>query len=92
MGLRAALLTADLNRLEEAARWRRFLFFCAPLLDSAWGGKWAGEGKIKALSRDARQVLVCTSFFREIGPAIASRIVSRVEAATWQSKKDTLWR
>ena len=25
----------------------------------------AGEGKIKGLSRDARQVIVCTSFFRE---------------------------
>lgn len=70
---------------------RRFLFFLLAGLGlrSGWG-RGVGEGKIKALSRDARQVIVCTSFFREAWESVGSGIVSRVEAAIWQSKTDTL--
>jgi hypothetical protein len=36
-----------------------------------------GESKIKALSRKARQVIVCTSFFEEIGKVWASQDISQ---------------
>jgi len=38
-------------------------------------GREAGEDKIKGLSRDARQVIVCTSFLRERGRRGARLIV-----------------
>lgn len=69
---------------------RRSLFFCSTVGKEALIGEGGGEGKIKALSRDARQVLVCTSFFREIWGSAGSRIASRVEAAIWQSTEHIL--
>ena len=46
--------------------------------------KGAGEGKIKALSRDARQEIVCTSIFREIVGRARRQVISRLKAAPQQ--------
>jgi hypothetical protein len=40
-------------------------------------GEGGREGKIKGLSRDARQVFVCTSFFEETAARRARWFVSR---------------
>lgn len=56
---------------------RRFLFFCE-LAGKGVDGQEAGNGKIKALSRDARQVIVCTSLSGEAPARTARHFVSRL--------------